>query len=128
MLTKEEFHKVFIGGFKAGHALTGFKSLDIKPDREAKAEACSHAIHESIVDIPSLHFMLTPNSKWWGRAFSIGTFMVPTVIGISIEIKARKQMAAQPVQPANSAETATTQPQAEGSPTPEQAAILAGAG
>jgi len=104
MLSKEEFHKVFIGGFKAGHHFTGFKSLLIKPDREGKAEACSHALYETIVDCPSLHFMLTPQSKWWGRAFAIGAFMVPTAAGIALEIKARRTpppppQPAEPAQP-----------------------------
>jgi hypothetical protein len=45
--------------------------------------------------------MLTPNSKWWGRAIAIGTFTIPTAIGISQEIRARRQGVNKPAQPSS---------------------------
>lgn len=84
----EDWHKLFIGGFKFCHMLTGLKSLDVPDD--GRAQAASAALYETIVDIPALHFMLNPGGKWGQRAIAIGAFTIPIAISLNAEMKGPK--------------------------------------
>lgn len=121
---KDEFHTMFVGGFKAGHLLTGLQSLHIGPEREGSAQACSHAIYDSIVDCPSLHFMLEPRNKWWSRAIAIGAFTIPTAIGIKTELQARRAAALSAQEKPMDFTAAKNATQAAPTFTPEQEALM----
>lgn len=87
-ISKDEFHKLFIGGFKAAHHITRLQSLNVPDD--GAAQAASAALYETIVDIPLLHFMLNPGGKWGQRIVAIGVFTVPIAIGVNAELADRR--------------------------------------
>lgn len=90
-----------MGGFKFAHHLSGFKSLDVPDDGAARG--ASQAIYETILDVPALHFMLSPGGKWWGRAAAIGIFTLPIAMGVKTEILQRKTPRSQSPGPARPA-------------------------
>lgn len=92
MLDQESFHKVFCGGFTAVGHMTGLESLKVD-EQDEKAVACTNALYETILDVPMLHFLLMPQSKWLGRAVAIGMFTLPMVNNVKIEIEAKAQAA-----------------------------------
>lgn len=123
MLSREDFHKLFVGGFKAGHHLSGLQSLMLEDGNEA-ARDCAYALHETIVDIPMLHFILQPGNKWLDRAFAVGLFTVPMAMSVRTEIAARNRPAQQS---ANfSAAKAATRPRNAGDPDAAQVSALTG--
>lgn len=89
MLGKDDFHRVFCGGFQMASAITGLKSLNVE-ETDAKAEAASKALYDTILDVPMLHFLLMPQGKWLERAAAIGMFTVPMVLSVRAEIALRQ--------------------------------------
>lgn len=93
MLDKNAFHSLFCGGLSAAGHMTGFQSLMVD-ENDGKAIACTQAIHDTIMDIPALHFILMPQNKWFERIIAIGVFTVPMAIGVKTELMARAEMQA----------------------------------
>jgi hypothetical protein len=89
MVGKEDFHKLFVFGFTAGHEFTKLQSLKIGAENEA-ARNCAHALYDTILDVPALHFMLQPQGKWFERIFAIGVFTVPLAASVRAELRARR--------------------------------------
>ena len=125
MLSPDDFHKLFVGGFKAGHKLTGLQSLKLD-DGDEGARDCAYAIHETIVDVPMLHFILQPGNKWLDRAFAIGLFTVPMAISVRAELAARRSPPTPPSANFSAAKKATA-PRAPGEPDAAQVSALVGA-
>jgi hypothetical protein len=121
ILGREEFHNLFLTAFTVSHNLTGLQSLKIGEEREGAAKACSYAVYDSIMEIPSLHFMLQPQNKWFERAIAIGAFTIPTAIAVRAELKLRRL-------PATATNfSPSTRVKGEDGLTPEQAASLGAA-
>lgn len=88
-LSKEDFHRVFCTGFTVSSHVTGLKSLAVD-EHDGKARAASEALYETILDIPALHFMLSPGGKWGGRIMAIAAFAIPMARGVQDELVARR--------------------------------------
>ena len=89
MISKENFHTLFCGGFTAASHMTKLKSMAVDAS-DGGAIACTEALYDTILDIPALHFLLNPYNKWFERAIVIGAFTVPMAAGVAQELKARK--------------------------------------
>lgn len=123
-LTRDEFATAFRGGFQAAHEFSGLKSLDVS-DKEDRARACAFALYDTILDIPSLHWILDPRGKWAGRAFAIGMFVVPVGASVARELREQKRGQAPQQGPLNyTAAKASAKPPSDGEPTAEQANAL----
>lgn len=122
MIDKAGFTTLFFGGFRAAHLMTGLNSLHV-PEGDKGATAAAEALHDTIMDVPALHFLLQPQGKWLTRVFVIGSFVVPLSLATARELKARATPQAAPG-PADfgAARAATRTP--DGSPSPDQAAAL----
>lgn len=94
-LGKEEFHKVFITGFKITHGMSGYKCFDVQ-EGDPAARECAGALYDTIVDIPALHFILEPRSKWLGRIIAIGAFTLPMGRAFAEEKRSKMQARAKP--------------------------------
>jgi len=90
MLSLNDFHTLFCGGFSAASHMTGLKSMAVDAS-DGGAIACTGALYDTILDIPMLHFLLNPNNKWFERIIVIGAFTAPMAAGVSVELKARKK-------------------------------------
>ena len=126
MIDRDEFHKIFTGGFSLAHGVTKLQSLNV-PEGDEGARQCAYALHETILEIPALHFILYPQSKMAQRVIAIGMFTVPMAIATSRELRERRgQGGQQPKASFSQAKEATrpTTPPAEGDPTPEQLEAL----
>lgn len=123
-LGRDDFHKLFMMGFKVGHSLTKLQSLNVPPEDTA-ARDCAHALYDSVIDIPALHFLLEPQNKWFERVIVIGTFTVPMAISVKAEIAERRRLLSGVS--ATAMNTATRAPAGEGDPSPDLAASLGAA-
>lgn len=93
MLGSDEFTKLFFAGFNVAHGISGLQSLKI-PEGDSSATACAGALHETIMDIPSLHFLLMPQGKWIPRIMAIAAFTIPVGRGVADEMRERRKPAA----------------------------------
>jgi hypothetical protein len=87
-LGKDEFFNIFVACFQLSSHMTQLKSLMVSEGNGA-ARNCSDAVYDCILDIPALHFLLDPQSKWAARAFAIGCFAVPMAITVKAELAMR---------------------------------------
>lgn len=87
---KEEFYKMFLFCFTAGHNVTKLNSLIVK-ESDGGALNCSNALYETIDEIPALHFILNPSGKWGARIISIVLFALPMAQNVRAEIAARQK-------------------------------------
>jgi len=87
--------------YMSGH-MTGLETLVISPDAKTFPKAAA-AIYDTLLDTPSLHFLLRPGGKWIMRLTAIGMFIVPVGAGCLAEIKARRFEVAEP-EPADNQE------------------------
>ncbi len=106
MLGKDEFFKLFVGGFTVAGALTQLKSLKVE-ETDEKARAASDALYETISDIPALHFLLEPQGKWMGRVVCIGMFVVPMSLNVRNELAARASVKPKQAGPGKTATAGT---------------------
>lgn len=112
MLREEDFRVLFVKGLSGLSMVTGIESLRL-PNTHVDvrgAEDCADAIYGTIVDIPALHFMLSPGNKWLERAFVVGMFSFGMVKAIEAEalakVAAKKQAATMDYSKAKAATTA----------------------
>lgn len=127
LMGHDQFHLMFCGGFNGASFLTGLKSLKVDKSDEA-AYGASKATYDTILEIPSLHFMLKPGGKWMERGFAMFVFVTPMARALNAELdekrRARKQNSpgagavSQPVSPPT--------PPAPGEPDALAAAALTG--
>lgn len=91
IMTKDEYATFFRGGFKFARHMSGIKSLDITPQNEEAAKGAADAVYETIMDIPSLHWMLDKAlfGKWGERAFAIAAFSIPMAMAVKEELSQR---------------------------------------
>jgi len=103
--TRDEFFAAFIGCFKGANVLVQYKtgealrSLDIAADDPA-ARAASDAIYDTALEVPWLHWLLSPGNKWVQRIAVIGAFGFTVSTGVAAELKARRPT---PVKPTGAA-------------------------
>ena len=95
MIGADDFTKMFFAGFNVAHGVTGLQSLKI-PEGDSGAVACAQALHETIMDIPALHFLLMPQGKWIPRIMAIAAFTVPVGRGVAAELHQRRRPAKPP--------------------------------
>ncbi len=95
LFSPEEFHSIFCVSFCTASHVTGLTSLAVDKS-DGGAVACTRALYDTILEIPALHFLLSPNNKWFERAFAIGAFTIPMSAGVSAELKARKKSKKKP--------------------------------
>lgn len=93
MIGADDFTKLFFAGFNVAHGVSGLQSLKI-PEGDSSATACAAALHETIMDIPSLHFLLMPQGKWIPRIMAIAAFTIPVGRGVADEMRQRRKPAA----------------------------------
>jgi hypothetical protein len=90
----EVFDKGFCTSFSlVGHA-TGFKTLVDAPNIPTRPDA-TRAMYDIILDTPSLHFLLSPQSLWMQRAVTLAAFFVPVASGVAGEMRERRAPKAQ---------------------------------
>lgn len=98
ILSEDDFHKVFCTGFNIASKMSGLKSLEVN-ETDGAARGASHALYETISDIPALHFILQPGGKWGQRALLIGAFAVPMALSVRAEIAGRHAQTVAPSAP-----------------------------
>jgi len=118
MLSKDDFYKMFLGGFAMGHAYSKLESLKVEADNQS-ALNCSNAMYDTIADIPALHFLITPQNKWLERSIAIGMFTIPMAIAVKAELQLRQE----PIRETHS-KSYRAEPTDDGSPSTEQAQAL----
>ena len=89
MLSADDFHKVFVGGFNFSHHISGLKSLKVDGNHDAARDA-SKAIYDTIIDVPMLHFILKPGGKWMERGFAVAAFTFPMAQALNAELAAKR--------------------------------------
>lgn len=89
MMSKENFHTLFCGGFTAASHMTKLQSMAVDAS-DGGAIACTEALYDTILDIPALHFLLNPYNKWFERAIVIGSFTIPMAGAVGKEMKEKK--------------------------------------
>ena len=125
VIDKEGFQSLFVGSFEFAHHFTGYQSLKVAK-ADARAKNCADALYETILDVPQLHFLIKPQSKWYGRAAAIGMFTIPMAIAVRNEHFARRHAAAQAPQKGQAEQHWPQQQPDENTPSAEQAAALNG--
>ena len=122
-LTRDEFIKMYCGGFHAASALTGFKSLDCS-DSDPRCVEGFGALYETADEIPALGFMLRPTGKWLGRTMAMGMLFAPMVAGVAQEVALKKKPPPADFSKAKEATKGKEYKRNDGDPDPEQAAGL----
>jgi len=89
ILSGDDFHELFCVGMNTASAVMQIKSLSVQKEDEACRNA-TRAMYETILDIPSLRFMLQPQNKWLERAIAIGVFTVPMAQAVANETAQKK--------------------------------------
>jgi hypothetical protein len=89
--------------FSAVHTLPGhflaLRTLQEAPGRDGHEQA-ARAIYETIAEVPSLHFLLSPGGKWGERAAAILLYALPLGMAVKGELAERRRPA-RPKVPAN---------------------------
>ena len=88
ILTKDDFHSLFCGGFEAASLISGLQSLHVE-ENDGKARAASAALYDTIADIPALQWMLKPGGKVMQRALVMAVFFGGMARNVSAELQAR---------------------------------------
>lgn len=88
VLSKDDFFRVFCGVFQAASLATGLKSMNVESSDD-RACGASGAIYDTIQDVPSLRFLLSPQGKWFQRVLIVGAFAVPMAQAVGIEMGER---------------------------------------
>jgi hypothetical protein len=88
VMDRATFHKTFQGMFGLGS--NWFKSLAIKPDEQASANAACDAIYDSALEVEWLKFLIQPGNVWVGRILAIAMFTGPKLQALRAEIEARQ--------------------------------------
>lgn len=74
MVGQDEFYEgYFCGTFKVLSLIKPYQTFKMVDKVEYSREA-SDAIYETIVEVPFLHFLLSPEGKWAERVMSVGLF------------------------------------------------------
>lgn len=89
MIGKDDFHRLFVGGFDAAGEMSGIKAMKVT-ESDKRAKAASDSLYDTINDIPMLRPLLNPSNKWYGRAFNIGFFFWCMSRAVSEEIQQRQ--------------------------------------
>ena len=103
IITKEEFHALFCGGFDATSEFTGFQSMKVQ-DGDKRAKAASGSIYDTIYEIPKLRRLLNPKNRWYGRAFNIGIFFFMMSRAVAAEMAMKEAAESKTQQKDKSAE------------------------
>lgn len=125
LIEKDQFIKMYCGGFHAASRLTGIKSIDCSAD-EARCVEGFGALYETAHDIPVLHFMLRPTGKWLGRAMAMGMLFAPMAVGVSEELKAKQKPTGKADFAKAKEATKPKTPAYDGAPSPDQLETLTG--
>jgi hypothetical protein len=92
VLKPDEFHKMFCFAFNMGSTISGLQSLAVD-DKDGAALACSSSLYEMCLEIPALHFLVSPQGKWGTRIIGIGAFAVPMALAVAKEARERQPAA-----------------------------------
>lgn len=112
--------------FTLGGGLLGLKTLSEAPQQQTYP-AAAEALYHTIVDTPSLHFLIQPGGVWMQRALAMGAFAVP--LGYSVRHELAEKRKNRPVESAGKrppptqaqpAQTAHPQP----APAPEMGTVV----
>lgn len=109
LMDKEMFFKMyFCAGFQIVGALKDVETLKQVHSVNLSREA-SDAVYDTIMDVPMLHFLIDPQSKWINRAATIGMFGFQLKMAVHAELQAKADAAARQRQ-ANQGEQGNQQP------------------
>lgn len=94
LITYEIFRDSVGGGIKLTGQVTQLQTLIGACDESSWPEA-SRAMYDTILETPSLHWLIKPGAVWMQRTIAIGSWAVPVMVGCGREMKARKVAKAQ---------------------------------
>lgn len=104
--------------FTLSGGLLGLKTLTEAPKQETYP-AATEALYHTIVDTPSLHFLIQPGGVWMQRALAMGAFAVP--LGYSVKQELAERRKNRPVESAGKRPPPTQPQPAQTAPTPPPA-------
>lgn len=92
VLSKDDFHELFCGGFEAASLITDLKSLHVEKT-DGKAKAASGALYDTISEIPALRFIIEPQGKIAQRLLVLGVFFGGMARNVSLELNEKRAAA-----------------------------------
>jgi hypothetical protein len=99
VISLEAFQGAFSAIFTGVGAVTGLESVGIKPEEQTGANGAAKAVYDMALEVPFLRFLVEPGNIHIQRAMVIGMFLVPKVMLVLAEIKARS-IEVQPIEEA----------------------------
>ncbi|WP_298334135.1 hypothetical protein [Asticcacaulis sp.] len=96
-------------------SMLGLRTIEEAPD-QSSFPAAAQALYDSIVDTPSLHFLIKPETAWGARILAIGMFAVPMARGVQAELAERRKN--RPVQSAGKRPPPASPQPVQTAPTP----------
>lgn len=91
ILPWEAFHQLWEQGHRAAGQSLALETVRTAPDR-AGFEDASRALYDTILDVAP--WLLEVSNKWFIRAGAILAYAVPLAMGVSCELRERRQPAA----------------------------------
>lgn len=91
LLEKQGFKSLFysIGGVV--NAVKPLPTLDTLSADNPICENALDALYETFMDVPQMHWILSPGNEWAQRGFTIGMFAIPFYFGLVRDIKETKK-------------------------------------
>lgn len=78
LISKEAFRSIVFGGSEIAKAYKPqYKSLKMLSEENSQAINAIDTLYDCILDIPQLHWIISPGNKWVQRGFALGCFFVP---------------------------------------------------
>lgn len=96
LIDKAGFRTLFFGGAEiCRNFKPDYQSLKMLDDSNLAAVNAINTLHECIMDVPQLHWLLNPGGKWAQRGFALAIFFVPFSIALIKDIKGQPKTASQ---------------------------------